>query len=245
LRRVATGIAGLDRLVDGGIPSGSTVLVTGSCGTGKSILSMQYIINGALLGEAGVYVSFEESRESLLAHAANFGWDLEGLEKKSLIVLYTVETDDMGEVLEGIKAKVESVGAVRLVIDSLTTMMEHGIIYRSQVSKDISRLGARGGGYRFPAEGRDVTRKDIYYIIGQVKRLGATALLISEVGEKTSYLSRDTISEFACDGVVLLEISTVGGSPERLLTVKKMRGTEVNLVMSPMKFARDGIVVEE
>jgi KaiC/GvpD/RAD55 family RecA-like ATPase len=245
MKRVRTGIKGLDRLIAGGIPEGSSVLLTGACGTGKSILSLQYVYNGALEGEPGVYVTFEESREKVVEHAAEFGWDIPGLEEKGLLTVYTVETDDLGEVLIDVKAKVESMGAKRLVIDSLTTMMEHGIIYRSRISKDMSRLGASDERIRFPTEGHDVSRKDIYFIVGRINRMGTTSLLISEVGEKSSYLSRDTVSEFACDGVILLEISTVGGSPERLLTVKKLRGTPVNLSMSTLKFGPAGIEVED
>jgi circadian clock protein KaiC len=242
--RIPTGIAGLDKLVSGGIPKGSSVLVSGSCGTGKSILSLQYLVNGALMGEPGLYVAFEELKERILEHAQTFGWDIASLERKGLLEIYNVDTDDMGEVLSKVREKVNAMGAKRVVVDSLTTMMEHGIIYRSQISRDISRREGRGEGIRFPSEGHDVTRKDIYYIIGQINRLGTTSILISEVAEKSNFLSRDTISEFACDGVILLEISTLGGSPERLLSVKKMRGTPVDLTMSIMKFTPNGVVVE-
>jgi circadian clock protein KaiC len=244
MERVATGINGLDKLIYGGVPKGSTVLITGSCGTGKSIMSLQYAYNGALRGEPGVYVAFEESKGKIIEHGSIFGWDIPALEEKGLLDIYEVDTDDMGEVLTNIKSKVERINAKRLVIDSLTTMMEHGIIFRSQISREMSRLGSTNI-LKFPSEGHDVTRKDIYFIIGEMKKLGTTSLLISEVAEKSNYLSRDTISEFACDGVILLEINSVGGSAERLISVKKMRGTPVNLTMSLMKFGEYGIEVEE
>ncbi len=243
--RVETGITGLDEMMGGGVPRGSSVLLTGSCGTGKSILSLQYVYNGAVSGEAGLYVSFEESREKIIEHAETFGWDIPSLEEKKLLEIYEVDTGDMGEILEEIRAKVESINAGRLVIDSLTTMMEHGLIYRSSISKEMSQLDRVGEELKFPSEGHDVTRKDIYFIIGQINRLNITSILISEVAEKSDYLSRDTISEFATDGVILLEVNTVGGTPERLLSVKKMRGTPVDLTMSIMKFGPQGIEVGE
>lgn len=232
-------------MMGGGVPRGSSVLLTGSCGTGKSILSLQYVYNGAVSGEAGLYVSFEESREKIIEHAETFGWDIPSLEEKKLLEIYEVDTGDMGEILEEIRAKVESINAGRLVIDSLTTMMEHGLIYRSSISKEMSQLDRVGEELKFPSEGHDVTRKDIYFIIGQINRLNITSILISEVAEKSDYLSRDTISEFATDGVILLEVNTVGGTPERLLSVKKMRGTPVDLTMSIMKFGPQGIEVGE
>ena len=243
--RVATGIEGLDKLVSGGLPTGSTVLLTGSCGTGKSILSLEYIVNGALRGEAGLYVTFEETADRVIQHGKSFNMDIEGLIKQGLVEVYTVETDDIGETLVNIKEKAQKLGVKRLVIDSLTTMMEHGVIYRSQVSKEMSRISVGAQDMRFPTEGHELTRKDIYYIIGRINRLNTTAILISEVAEKSNYLSRDTISEFACDGVIMLEINMIGGTSERLISVKKMRGTPVDLRMSIMKFGLNGIEVEE
>lgn len=241
--RVVTGVAGLDRMLDGGIPEGSSVLVTGTCGTGKSIISLQYLYNGALNGEPGLYVTFEESRDKIVSHSAVFGWDIPALEEKGLLEIYTVETNDIDDVLAKVKEKVEKSGTRRVVLDSLTTMMEHGVIFRSQISRDMSRI-SQTSEMTFPGEGHDVTRKDVYYIVREITKLGTTALLISEVAEKSNYLSRDTISEFACDGVILLEINTVGGSPERLISVKKMRGTPIDLRMSIMEFGKSGITVE-
>jgi len=245
MRRTTTGIEGLDKTIGGGIPEGASVLITGSCGTGKSLLSLQYLVNGALNGEPGIYVTFEESKEKIIEHAKAFGWDIPALEKKGLIDIYVVETDDVGQIIEELKARVSKARAKRIVIDSLTTMMEHGVIFRSQISREMSMLQPNKGAIKFPSSGSDITRKDIYHLIGQINRIGATSLLISEVAEKSTYLSRDTISEFAVDGVILLEVNTVGGSPERLISVKKMRGTPVNLTMSLMKFGKDGIEIED
>ena len=55
--RVATGVAGFDGLVQGGLPAGSNILLTGRPGTGKTIFALQYLYNGALKGENGIYIS--------------------------------------------------------------------------------------------------------------------------------------------------------------------------------------------
>ncbi len=243
MEKVKTGINGLDNMLAGGIPAGSSVLVTGSCGTGKSIISLQYLVNGAKSGDNGLYVSFEESKEKIIEHGKQFGWDISGLEKSGKLVIYSVETDDMGEILESIKKKVIELKIKRVVLDSLTTMMEHGVIYRSQVSKEMGKMFSNASGMNFPSDASEVTRKDVYFIVGQINKLGTTSILISEVAEKSNYLSRDTVSEFAVDGVIMLEVNAVGGSPERLLSVKKMRGTPVDLKMSIMEFTKDGIEV--
>jgi len=244
MERAKTGIRGLDELVSGGVPKGSTVLIAGSCGTGKTILSLQFLYNGALENEPGVYVTFEESKEKILKQGMEFGWDLKGLEESGLLEIYGVETDDMDDILTGIRERIERINAKRLVLDSLTTMMEHGVIYRSKISRDMSKHEKEKRRIRFPVKGFDVTRKDIYFIIGEINRFRTTSFLISEAGEGGEYISRDTISEFACDGVIQLRINEVGGEIERLLSVRKLRGTEIVMALSLMKFTDSGIVIE-
>ena len=244
MERVATGIKGLDKLIGGGIPAGMSVLLTGSCGTGKTILSLQYLYNGALNKEPGLYVTFEESRDKIVNQAKAFNWDLEKLEKDKLIDIYVVDTFDMEDVLQKIKDRITAIKAKRLVVDSLTMMLEYGAIYRSRISKEMSVVNREKRPLKLPEQGHSITRKDIYFLIKEINKLGTTSLLISEVGEKSDYLSRDTISEFACDGVILLQTSELGGEIERLLSVRKMRGTEVEITLSPMKFTKEGIIVE-
>jgi circadian clock protein KaiC len=243
--RVNTGIQGLDKLVGGGIPAGSSVLIAGSCGTGKTILSLQFLYKGALENEPGVYVTFEESEEKILRQGMAFGWDLKALMDKGLLDIYVVETDDMDDILSEVGRRVDGIKAKRLVLDSLTTMMEHGVVYRSKISRDVGKREKEKKMSRFPVKGFDVTRKDIYFVIGEINRLGATSLLISEAGEGGEYISRDTISEFACDGVIQLRINEVGGEIERLLSVRKLRGTGIAITLSLMKFTDSGIVIEE
>jgi circadian clock protein KaiC len=244
MERAKTGIKGLDGLIGGGIPRGLSVLVSGSCGTGKTILSLQYLYHGASeYGEPGIYVTFEESREKILAQAQTFGWNLDALEKKKLLRLKFVENDDLGDILEDIKESIREINARRLVIDSLTTLVEHAVVYRSSISKEMLKYAEEKWRVRYNAEGSTVTRKDIYFIISEINKLGTTALLISEVGEKSDYLSRDTISEFASDGVIMLQNSVVGGQSERLLSVRKMRGTVVNMDLSIVRFTKDGVEI--
>jgi circadian clock protein KaiC len=86
LPRTKIGIQELDSLLNGGIPTGNVVLVSGGAGTGKSTFALQFVINGAtLFGEKGLYVSTEQTKPELLKQAAGFKWDIEGLEQKNLL----------------------------------------------------------------------------------------------------------------------------------------------------------------
>ena len=79
IKRLKTGVEGLDELIGGGIPEGSIVLVSGTPGTGKTILGMQFLCEGAKRGEMGILVSFEQEREDLVRQASMFGWDLDAM----------------------------------------------------------------------------------------------------------------------------------------------------------------------
>src|SRR2546430_16817350 len=80
---VATGIAGLDDILSGGLLRGSVILVEGGAGTGKTTLGMEFIYRGASeFGEPGLIVLFEVSPDKLIRDAALFGWDLPELERQ-------------------------------------------------------------------------------------------------------------------------------------------------------------------
>jgi circadian clock protein KaiC len=88
--RVTTGVAGLDQLLGGGVPRASATILQGGTGTGKTLLSLQFLIEGARRGEAGVLFSLEETRNQLCAVASSYGWDLPALDATGLLtVLYT------------------------------------------------------------------------------------------------------------------------------------------------------------
>ncbi len=88
LRKAPTGIRGLDSIMHGGLPRGRTTLVEGGAGSGKTVIALQTLVNGATLyNEPGIFVAFEESSERICANAAAFGWDLPSLQGEKLFFL--------------------------------------------------------------------------------------------------------------------------------------------------------------
>ena len=93
IKRVPTGVSRLDPLIEGGFENGSTNLLIGSSGTGKSIFATQFLKAGMDKGEKCLYVTFEERKEEVYANMLEFGWNLEEYEKKGLFTFleYTPE----------------------------------------------------------------------------------------------------------------------------------------------------------
>jgi len=241
--RINSGIEGLDDLIQCGFPEGSSVLVTGSPGTGKTIFGLQFLVAGAENNEPGIYLTFEESKKKVYAQGEQFGWDLQRLENEGKLIVNSVGDGDIGEILKDLSDGAKRINAKRLVIDSLSTLLESARRYTSKLQKEVYDLGKEKYGMRLPEPTEKVTRDDVFYIIREINKLGLTSVLISEAPKEGGYLSRDTISEFVCDGVIVLKSKTMGKEVERTIAVEKMRNTDINGGIHRLTFAERGITV--
>ena len=128
--RVPTGIVGLDHLIEGGLPKGRSILITGEPGTGKTIFALQFLVDGLRRGEKGIYVSADESPMDVLEQGASLGWDLERhVESKELAILnagtYLSSLPgagkerhvDVQKAVSDLASFVNQVGAKRMVLD--------------------------------------------------------------------------------------------------------------------------------
>lgn len=229
-RRVKTGIPGLDGLIGGGLPEGSCTLLSGKCGTGKTILSMQYIYKGVTdYGEPGVFVSFERDPGALCEEMGSFGWRLKVLENQGNLEFMGGPLDRITKFGRKVGAKGEDligeiVGVVRekradrLALDGLAQL--------SMLFPDT--LAFRSGLAR-------LQRK--------LKGLGCTSILTSEVDEGTGRLSRLGVEEYVADGVIVLYYEGDGLARTRALEVRKMRGTGHSDHMSFFDITDKGIKI--
>ena len=134
IERLKTGVKGIDDLLEGGIPEGFLVAVTGEPGCGKTIFSIHFINQGVLDGDRCIYVTTEESRESIIKQASQFNMDFEeAMEEGKLIIIdalmgrddkWSLQSLDMeGLVSKIIEAKRElGYGKARVAIDSLSAL---------------------------------------------------------------------------------------------------------------------------
>ncbi len=232
IERIKTGIPGMDKLLNGGIPKRNVVLISGGPGTGKTIFSQQYIYNGLLNGEPGVFVALEEHPVQVRRDMAEFGWDVRKFEEQGLFAMvdaftggigeaakrekYVVTSvDDFGEFVDVVKAAVRETGAVRVAVDSVSTL------YLSK-----------------PA----VARRILMNLKRVLAGLGATALLVSQVSVTDRGFGGPGV-EHAVDGIIRLDLDEVNGELIRSMIIWKMRGTKHDMRRHPFEITDKGIVV--
>ncbi|HVF42871.1 MAG TPA: ATPase domain-containing protein [Pyrinomonadaceae bacterium] len=132
--RLATGSAGLDTILDGGLPANRLYLVEGDPGAGKTTLAMKFLIEGAARGEAVLYVTLSETKEELTAVAASHGWTLAGINIHELVppenallaeeqyTIFHPSEVELGDTTKTIIEEVERTEPRRVVFDSLSEM---------------------------------------------------------------------------------------------------------------------------
>lgn len=232
VERVKTGVAGLDEILHGGIPKRNIVLLSGGPGTGKSIMSQQFIWQGLQRGEPGVYVALEEHPAQIKLNMRQFGWDVSIYEKKNMFDIvdaftggigeyakkmkYVVpDPTDIGSLSDVLREAVKDLGAHRAAIDSVSTL------YITKPSI------ARG-------------------VIMQLKRmlsgLGVTAILVSQVSVTERGFGGPGV-EHAADGIIRLDLDEIDGELKRSLIVWKMRGTSHSMRRHPFEITDKGIIV--
>ena len=228
LPKSLTGIDGFDEITEGGLPTGRPTLVSGPAGSGKSLFALQFLVNGATrYGEPGVFLTFEETRDDLVANTRSLGLDLAGLERdgKLLVDVVTqppetiVETGDFN--LEALIARVAwtvgKIGAKRIAIDNVESLFVTFANRPAMIRSELQRL------FRW------------------LKANGLTAVITGERGVDT--LTRHGMEEYLADCVVLLDQRVIQEVTTRRLRVLKYRGSIHGTNEYPFLIGLDGMQV--
>lgn len=214
--RIKSGIPGFDELVGGGFVPGSAILVSGQSGTGKTVFGLQFLWNGLVKGEAGLYVSFEETPKEIREDALSLGWNFDAFEKKGMCKIDYYDPFEVSDMNVLLLDEINRVNAKRVVIDSVSVFAMH--------LKDTAMI-----------------RKRVYKLIETLKRTGATILLLSETLEDSRNFSRFGIEEFIADGVISLSCVESEGMFTRFLAVRKMRRTQHTHEIHPFEIGKNGL----
>ncbi|MEM4259715.1 MAG: ATPase domain-containing protein [Candidatus Woesearchaeota archaeon] len=247
MKRIRTGIRGFDELIQGGIPETFSLLVCGTPGTGKSIFGLEYIYHGAKdFGDNGLYVTIEERPEKLRDQAIQFGMDIVSIEKMGKIYFLKIPIDVHGfDIIGNIMNVATKMKAKRIVIDSLSILDINAGMYQMPITMlpEGDRHYTNSRSDLRDMKG-DLVKQFIYFFVSRLSSLGATTIFIADAIEGQGYLTRDTVSEFVCDGIVKLEVKEFGNTLQRTIEVKKLRNTALSPGLYTLKVDNKGLSVE-
>ena len=207
--KLETGIPGLDRLMQGGLPLHRVTLVAGTSGSAKTMLSAQYLFAGAMREEAGVFVTMEETPDDIRRNMAGLGWDIPALEEKGLWAFVDASPDlhnevvvgefDFGGLIARIRHAAERIGATRVVIDS---------------------MGSAFVRYGEPAQ----VRRELGVVSEALREMGVTSIVTVERTSEDGAISRHDVEEFVADNVIILRNRLNMERRRRTIEVLKVRG---------------------
>ncbi len=210
--KIATGIPGFDLITEGGLPRERTTLLTGTAGSAKTVFAAQFLAEGIRKEKIpGVFVTFEESPADLRNNLISLGWDISSWEEQNLWTFIdgspvveeeTIEigTYDLGGLLSRVENAISSIGAKRVVLDSL------GAVFNLFDNKQI-------------------IRGELFRLSTALKQMGITTLMTSERSEEYGAISRYGVEEFVTDNVIILRNNLEEEKRRRTIEILKFRGT--------------------
>ena len=225
--KVPTGIAGLDRVLGGGVPAGRMTLVSGGPGSGKSMIGLQCLLHGARADEPGVLVMFEERAASVRQNARARGWDLAPLEKKNKLCLLdarlgpdVVVSGDFSikSLLAILDQKTKAMRARRIVIDAVDALL---YLYDSPLRE----------------------RQELYALHEWLLDRGLTTIMTVKTAPQEEPHARYAFLDFMADCVINLDQRVTAQITTRRMRVIKYRGSGYGRNEYPFVISPDGVTV--
>ena len=227
LKKSPTGIDGFDEITEGGLPKSRVTLISGGTGSGKTLLGLDFLINGVIkYNEPGVFMSFEETEDEIYQDVASLNLDLRALVSRKAIrfehvLLERAEIQAKGDFnLEGLFIRLElaidAIGAKRVVLDSIESLFA-GII---------------DGG---------ILRLEIKRLFTWLKRKQVTAVITGEQWQNS--FTRHGLEEFISDCIILLDNRVRQQVSTRRIRVIKYRGSNHGTNEYPFVIDKDGLSV--
>jgi circadian clock protein KaiC len=227
VQKIRTLIEGFDDISHGGLPVGRTTLVSGTSGTGKTLIAVQFLYNGIThFDEAGVFVTFEESPADIIKNAHSFGWNLQQLIDQGKLFILDASPDpegqdvvgnfDLSALIERIQYAIRKYKAKRVSIDSVTAVFQQ-------------------------YDAASVVRREIFRLVARLKQMNATTIMTTERVEEYGPVARFGVEEFVSDNVAIVRNVLEGERRRRTIEILKLRGTTHMKGEYPFTITNDGI----
>ncbi|WP_340818480.1 ATPase domain-containing protein [Methanolobus sp. WCC4] len=241
--RIKTGVEGFDELVQGGLLAERVYLVSGPPGSGKTTFCVQYLAQGAALGEVGLYVTLLESPQNIIDDMSNYS-----LNVLTLIKMKKLLFADLGPRMEyGYMDEMNEYITPDYEVTSTTA--EHEAPSPSMVFREIAAYVAEYNvkrlvidsvsAIRFTTRDLSLQEKEMSRFIRNLKKLGCTTVLISEMTEPSAY----STEQFAAHGVIFMHNFLYDKTMTRALQIIKMRGTKHDCNMREVSFGDQGLKI--
>lgn len=218
VERVPMGIAGLDDMLGGGLPTGSSLLVVGPSGSGKTILATEFLAAGVRRGEPGVIAAFEKSPSQLLGNMKLYSM----IQAHQVGVIDTRSLDlSIDETLHDLIEMINRMQAKRVVIDSLSGFE---LALAPEFSEDF--------------------RGSLYRLVAELTGMGVTILMTCELEDRYTDLRFSPFgSSFLADAIVLQRYIEIDGQLKRAISVVKVRGSDHSKDIRLFDISADGIAI--
>lgn len=238
VHRTKSGIPGFDEIIEGGFPTGTSVLLSGTAGAGKTIFGIQFLVNGIKqFNENGIFVSFEERPKDLRSEMDNFGWNLRDYEERKQLAIidvasardgirsgeqYLVDTSSRALNVTNLATQIFALSnelkASRVVIDSIPSL-ELRLIDVTEVRRAVSQL------------------------TNLLLEMNVTSLIVTEIANPFEF-SRYGFEEYVTRGLITMKMISQYGELRRTIQVVKMRGTNHSTRTFPFEILENGIEVQ-
>lgn len=223
MKRESLGIVEIDRMIQGGLPSGSIVGLSGPPGIGKSIFSLHFLLEGARNGQKSVYINLEEPRRNIDNSLVEFDFAQEFLdfEKKGLIVIKCYDYPEYEKINFDLLQKIKEDKKIeRLVIDSFNCFFS-SIEHSSSIHNEVN------------------VRRLINDSFGLMRKKSLTVLLVLEDNSNPHFNFEYNIP-YLLDGIIKLDFLDLG-TIERRIFIPKMRWTKQDKESKFYEIGKKGI----
>lgn len=253
-KRCPTGIPGLDELIEGGFPRERSILLSGTCGSGKTTFAVQYLYNGITqYNEPGILISLEQDPKELKSDMSRYGFDLDKLEKEGKLIIIDASLSRIGinkldQALVSGTFNDQPEGSMSLLPDEFN--MERIL---EIVTSKAKRIGAKRAvfdslpaldfllGDKSETKIRHAIRQILLAVNYRLKTAGLTTLLITEASDEDTS-SAHGVESYVADGTIALTLNEA--LDNRTIKIKKMRQTKHTLKPSAIEFTEKGMVVK-
>jgi circadian clock protein KaiC len=227
VKKNRTMIEGFDEMSHGGLPMGRTTLVSGTSGTGKTLLAIQFLYNGIKYFDyPGLFVTFEESPQDIITNAYSFGWDLAKLIDEGKLFILDASPDPEGQEVAG-----------NFDLSALIERIQYAITKYKAKLVSIDSVTAIFQQY----DAASVVRREIFRLVARLKKLQVTSIMTTERTEEYGGVARFGVEEFVSDNVVIVRNVLEGEKRRRTIEILKLRGTTHMKGEYPFTVTNDGV----